>query len=140
MAQQARNLCILAEEQSQKRIFLLHDGDGKFTPQFRRVLKDQKHKPIKLPAHSPNLNAYAERWVRSLRNECLNHFWIFGESHMRHLVEEYIRYYNEVRPHQGIGNRRIGTIADPPPVTSVGKVECRTWLGGLLKNYSQQAA
>jgi putative transposase len=140
MSQQARNLCMIAEENAQGRIFLLHDGDGKFTPQFCRILKDQKHKPIKLPAHSPNLNAYAERWARSLRNECLNHFWIFGESHMRHLVEEYIRYYNEWRPHQGIGNRRIGASSDPPVVKLPGEVGHRSWLGGLLKNYSRQAA
>jgi putative transposase len=138
MGQQARNLCIELEEE--KPIYLLHDRDGKFTPQYCRILEDCDHIPIKLPCKSPNLNAFAERWVRSIRNECLNHFLIFGENHLRHLVEEYTRYYNEVRPHQGIGNRRIGMNTDPPLQKSISSVRTKTWLGGLLKNYSRQAA
>jgi len=140
MAQQDRNLCMHFEENSKRKVKILHDSDNKFTPQFQRILEEQGHTPIKLPIQSPNLNAFAERWVRSLRNECLNHFLIFGESHMRHLVDEYVRYFNKHRPHQGIGNRRIGATSDPPVKKDTGSVKCQTWLGGLLKNYAREAA
>ncbi|MBE7466253.1 MAG: transposase [Planctomycetes bacterium] len=141
MAQQARNLCMFFEEQEHQPIIVIHDRDKKFTPRFTHILESNDHRVIKLPARSPNLNAYAERWVRSLRSECLNHFMVFGEGHMRHLAETYVDFYNEVRPHQGIGNVPIGwkrAHGQGGQVHDVGGAPYRTWLGGLLKTYYRE--
>ena len=89
------------------------------------------------------MNAYAERWVLSARVECLDQFVVFGEAHLRHLLSEYASYYNEERPHQGLGNVPLaadGSLPLPQAVSTAGKVECRERLGGLLKHYCQQAA
>ncbi|MCW8129743.1 MAG: integrase [Planctomycetota bacterium] len=77
-----------------------------------------------------------------MRRECLDHFLVFGEEHMRHLVHTYADFYNQLRPHQGMGNRPLGSpLPDPrtfPPNPS--QVKCRTWLRGLLKHYYSEAA
>ena len=95
--------------------------------------------PFKLPPRSPNLNAHAERFVRSIKEECLGRMILFGEASLRRALREYVEHYNAERPHQGIGNRvlqrRLG-----PRSTSVGQVECRERLGGMLRHYRVSAA
>ena len=89
------------------------------------------------------MNAFAERWVLSARVECLDHFVVFGEAHLRHLLTEYTSFYNEDRPHQGVGNLPLATAWSLPmaePVSTAGSVECRERLGGLLKHYGQRAS
>lgn len=139
LTQQARNVCIFFNEQETKPEYLLHDRDGKFNEHFCEILRSEGIEPKKLPAHSPNCNAFAERWVQSFSNECLNHFVIFGEGHMRHLAQSYVDYYNSLRPHQSKGNHPLGTPADFKPSVT-GAIKCQEFLGGLLKHYYREAA
>jgi putative transposase len=82
----------------------------------------------------PNLNAYAERWVQSAQQECLDYFHVFGERHLLHLLAEYVEHFNHERPHQAIGNRPP-CGHNPPPMNSVPTVGCERRLGGLLRHY-----
>ena len=97
---------------------------------------------VKVGPKCPNMNAHAERWIRSVREECLNHFIVFGESHLAHLLNEYLVHYNTERVHQGVGNRQL--IEPDPAVSSLPfageKVVCQERLGGLLRHYSRQEA
>ena len=83
--------------------YLLHDRDGKFCPVFREVMRAGKVKPLKLPARSPNLNAFAERWVRSVKEECLSRLIFFGEHALRRALTEYIDHFDREGNHQGKG-------------------------------------
>ena len=92
---------------------------------------------------APNMNAYAERWVQSLRAECLDHFVVVGERHLAHLVSSYVAPYNEERPHQAKGNVPLPEAdQDEPRILKfpIGEVKCRQRLGGLLKHYYREAA
>jgi putative transposase len=84
--------------------YLLHDRDGKFCPVFREVMQAGKVKPLKLPARSLNLNAFAERWVGSVKEECLSRLIFFGEQSLRRALTEYIGHFHGERNHQGKGN------------------------------------
>jgi len=90
-----------------------------------------------LPARSPNLNAYAERFILSIKSECLDKLVLLGEPHLRLAVREYVAHYNFERPHQGLGGRFV-----VPPVNEnrIGPIESRDRLGGLLRFYHRQAA
>ena len=85
--------------------FLLHDRDAKFPAAFERVFASEGFKAILTPYRTPNANAYAERWVRSVREECLDHLLIINEQHLHHVLREYSQYYNQARPHQGIAQQ-----------------------------------
>ena len=95
--------------------------------------------PLRLPARSPNLNAYAERWVRSVKEECLSRLILFGESSLRRALQQYIVHYHEERNHQGKDNR-ILFPSRPEARRNMGAVLCRERLGGLLKYYEREAA
>jgi len=139
MLQQARNLTdpdygILKGKQ-----FLIHDRDPLFTKLFKATLKGSGVRALKMPKQSPNLNAYAERFVWSIKYECLNKMIPLGEKHLAYVIDQYMEHYNQERPHQGLGNRRLsGTSAMAFPRD--GPVRCRERLGGLLKTYFQKAA
>jgi len=139
--QQARNLVYDLAERGETASYLIRDGDTKFTQKFDEIFKSEGIKVKKLPYRSPNLNAFAERFVQSIKQECLDHFLVFGESHLEHLIREYERHYNTVRPHQGLGN---ATIPAPPPPTEVPldpcEIECDSRLGGVLRHYYRIAA
>ena len=81
--------------------YLLHDRDAKFCQSFRELIKTGSVNPLRLPARSPNLNSYAERWVRSVKEECLSRLILFGESSLRRALQQYIVHYHEERNHQG---------------------------------------
>jgi putative transposase len=91
---------------------------------------------------APNPNALAERWVQSVRVECLDHFLVFGEAHLRHLLAEYLAYYHGERPHQALGNRPLSGPPLPERGERVvpGDIVCVERLGGLLKHYTRRAA
>lgn len=99
---------------------------------------------------SPNTNALVERFIQTLQQECLDHFVVFGEKHMNHLVSEFVAQYQEERPHQSKGNepllvtgskkRRKKNESPPPDVVSLRDIKCRQRLGGLLKHYVRKAA
>jgi transposase InsO family protein len=119
--------------------FVLHDRDTKFCTSFRAMLQSGGVQLILLPPRSPNLNAFAERWVRSIKNECLSKLILFGETSLRRAVTEFIKHYHHERNHQGRENRLLfpahGSTASPPHLA----VACRQRLGGLLKFYQPAA-
>ena len=81
--------------------YLLHDRDAKFCASFDSLLKCGGVEPLKLPPHSPNLNAFAERWVRSVKEECLSRLVLFGEASLKRAATDYVEHYHSERPHQG---------------------------------------
>jgi putative transposase len=87
--------------------YLLHDRDSKFCPAFDRIIELGNVKPIQLPARSPNLNSYAERWVRSVKEECLSKLILFGESCLKRALQQYEMHYHEERNHQGKENHLL---------------------------------
>jgi putative transposase len=115
---------------------LMHDRDTKFTKSFDVVLNSSGVETRKSAFRSPNTVAFVERFIQTIQQECLDYFIVFGEMHMDYLVREFLEYYHEERPHQGLGNRPIS--GEPPPAD--GELHCRTRLGGLLKHYYRAAA
>jgi len=116
---------------------LIHDGDGKFCPDFRKILRAAGVKPKKLPPSSPNLNAYAERWIRSIRSECLNKMLFFSQDALLHALNEYVEFHNTERPHQGKDNR---PLSPQPGFDPQAPIRCQKRLGGLLKHYYRGSA
>ena len=120
---------------SEKR-FLVCDRDTKFSLRFRIVLEAAGVSVIRTPFQAPNANAHAERFVRSIKEECLDRMILFGEGHLRRAVGEYLAHYHGERNHQGIGNE---LISGRPTDHTLGKVECDERLGGLLRFYRRAA-
>jgi transposase InsO family protein len=118
--------------------YLLHDRDTKFTQSFRAIIASDRIKPLALPARSPNLNAYAERWVRSVKEECLSKVILFGERSLRRALSDYVDHFHAERNHQGKGN--ILLFPRDTDRYRGGPVRCRERLGGLLRYYYQEAA
>jgi putative transposase len=130
-AQQARNLMMDPGERAGQFKFLIRDRDSKFTAAFDGVLSGNGTRVIKTPVRSPRANSYAERFVGTLRRECLDHVLILGERHLRSVLGEYARHYNGHRPHQGLEQeppqRRPGEAVD---ITA--RIGRRQVLGGLI--------
>ena len=118
--------------------FLIHDRDPLFSASFRSTLSAAGVETVKLPARSPNLNAYAERFVRSIKHECLNRIVPLGENHLRTAVRSYVTHYHLERNHQGLYNRLISEVADSPGTE--GSIQCRERIGGILRYYYREAA
>jgi putative transposase len=138
MEQVARNLTDAEEGFLRNAKYLIHDRDPLFTEAFQEILRSGGVKPLKMPKQSPNLNPHAERFVWSVKHECLNKMILFGERHVRYVIEQYAEHYNRERSHQGIDNEVPLPPDDPPP--SDGQIVCRERLGGLLKYYRREAA
>lgn len=119
--------------------FVLHDRDSKFCACFQNTLRSAGIQPLRLPARSPNLNAFAERWVRSIKSECLSKLILFGEASLRRAVTQFIEHYHLERPHQGKGNQLLFPSTVPPTSPNPGRVQCHERLGGLLKFYQRAA-
>lgn len=136
MAQMARNLTDAGDGFLRDMRYLIHDRDPMFTQQFVEILKSAGVATVKLPARSPNLNAYAERWVRSVRGECLHRVIPLGDRHLRCILREFLEHYNRERNHQGLGNH----LLVPTPMRKQGPVQHRERLGGTLNFYYRQAA
>ncbi len=135
MKQTARNLTDADDGFLNGAHYLIHDRDPLFTEAFKELLGSAG---VKLPARSPDLNAYAERFVRSIKSECLAQIIPLGGRHLRTAVKEYTQHYHFERNHQGLENELIEKPADELDVN--GAVECRERLGGVLKYYSRRAA
>ena len=118
--------------------YLIHDRDPLYTAQFTLTLAAAGIRCVKLPPKSPNLNAYAERFVRSIKSECLSRMIFFGGRNLRHVIHEYVEHYHTERNHQGIGNRLIEDGVEK--VENAGPVFSRTRVGGMLKYYHRAAA
>jgi transposase len=139
MQQMARNATGEAWGFLDQRRYALHDRDTKFCSVFRETLKAGGIKPIQLPARSPNLNSYAERWVRSAKAEALSKLILFGEASLRRSLTEFIDHYHGERNHQGKGNLLLFPHHDVGRQKPQTRVHCRERLGGLLKYYSYAA-
>jgi hypothetical protein len=137
MLQMARNAT--DESSGFLRRYLLHDRDTKFCAAFLNVLRSSGIQPLALPPRSPNLNAFAERWVCSIRQECLSKLILFGEASLRRALREFIEHYHCERNHQGKGNLLLFPSPDGPAKPQPRTVRCRERLGGLLKYYSRAA-
>jgi transposase InsO family protein len=140
VTQLARNLAGDLFDRGRSIKFLIRDRDAKFTASFDEVFTSEGIRVIKTPVRSPRANAYAERWVRTVRTECLDWILVLGRRHVYGILQEYVRHYNQHRPHRGldlgvpvpIGN----SVAAPP---SLG-VERRDVLGGLIHEYLPRSA
>ncbi len=139
MKQVARNLTDSVGGFLQGSRYLIHDRDPLFTEEFRDLLRPAGVTAVKLPARSPNLNAYAERFVRSIKSECLSQIIPLGEDHLRQAVQEFTQHYHSERNHQGLGNRLI-----EEPGERIGRepasIVRRERLGGVLNYYERVAA
>jgi transposase InsO family protein len=118
--------------------YLIHDRDPLFTAEFLSMLADAGVQSVKLPPRSPNLNAVAERFVRSIKESCLDRLILFGEAGLRKAVQNFIVHYHAERNHQGKGNQLLFPRAAEFP--QQGMVRCQERLGGLLKYYHRGAA
>lgn len=119
--------------------YLIHDRDGKYCPAFQRIIDDAGVQRVPLPPRSPDLNAYAERCVRSVKEEALSRLILFGERSLRHALTQYNAHYHTERPHQGLGNVVLLPAASRSQRWN-GPVRCQERLGGLLKYYDREAA
>ena len=138
MKQMARNLTDAFDGFLLDMRYIILDRDPLFSEAFRKMLSDSGVNPVRLPARSPNLNAYAERFVLSIKSECLNRMIPLGEHHLRRAVFEYVRYYNHERFHQGLDGRLIEP--DETVGRTEGQIACRERLGGMLRYYYREAA
>lgn len=110
--------------------YLIHDRDKLFTMDFAGILRLSGVKTVKTLPLAPNLTPYVERFIRSIKSECLDRMLILGERHLEYVVNEYLQHYHHERPHQGIGNDMI----EPHPQGG-GEIICHERIGGLLKSY-----
>ncbi len=118
-------------------LFLIHDRDTKFMGSFEAVFAAEGIETVLTPYRAPNANAVAERWVRSVRTECLDQILIANETHLRRVLTEYIGYYNAARPHQGLAQQAPIPF---PPGPAHGEIHCHDVLGGILHDYRREAA
>jgi putative transposase len=142
VTQQARTTAMFFAEQEIKAAVLLRDNDQKYRPEFDAVFAAESIAVKRITPTSPNLNARAERWVHTVKREMLDRFVVFGETHLRYLLSEFMSHYHEARPHQSLGNAPpcgSPSPADGPP-PNAAEVVCKERLGGLLKHYSRRAA
>jgi putative transposase len=136
--QVARNLTDPVDGFLKDMRYLIHDRDPVFTKRFADVLASTGVKTLKLPSRSPNLNAFAERFVRSIRDECLRRIVPLGERHLRRIITEYMDHYHRERNHQSLDNQLV--VPRAANENAVGPVQCRERLGGMLRFYYRNAA
>jgi transposase InsO family protein len=119
--------------------YLLHDRDTKFCAAFQQIIDDTGVERVVLPPRSPNVNAYAERWGRSIKEECLSRLILFGEASLRHALTQYVQHFHHERHHQGKGNVLLFPVVSQETARQ-GPLQCHERLGGLLKYYTRKAA
>ena len=140
VTQQARNAAMELGDRGVSMRFLLRDHDAKFTPGFDEVFDSEEGKVLRTPIRAPKANAYAERWVQTVRAECLDWTLVRGRRHLLRLLHTYVRHYNQQRPHRSL------TLAVPEPhdrsspQVNLGDVRRRDVLGGLIHEYHEVAA
>ena len=137
MSQVGRNATDAVDGMLFGKRYLIHDRDPLFTAEFQQLLADVGVKSVKLPRQSPNLNAHAERFVRTIKESCLERLVLFGERSLRTAVHEFTQHYLRERHHQGLGNRLI--LGDNCGEAKRGRIQRRQRLGGLLNYYSRAA-
>jgi putative transposase len=141
VAQQARNLLMQLEDEDARLRFLVRDRDSKFTREFDEAFRSDGIRVIKAPVRAPKARAHAERWVGSLRRECLDQLLIVGRGHLEIVLKTYTQHYNEHRPHRARGQRPplngppTNDDQAMPDVTDLDRVRRRDLLGGLIREY-----
>jgi hypothetical protein len=141
VTQQARNLLVVLSEQGRPVRFLIRDRDGKFCRGFDDVFRSEGTRVLVTPGQAPNANAYAERWVRTVRTECLDWLLIVGCGHLEQVLRIYVRHYNEHRPHRALGLKPPNPHAAPARVGDPrrARVRRRDLLDGLIHEYQRAA-
>jgi hypothetical protein len=138
VTQQARNFTWAVDEAGVRPTVLLRDRDAKFSSAFDAVFSGQAVRVVRTPARAPRANAFAERWVGTVRRECLDWLLILGPRHLERVLREYVRHYNVARPHRAL--RLCPPLPRGQPVAAGGPVLRHDRLGGLLHEYSRCAA
>jgi putative transposase len=141
VAQQARNLLLHLEEQRRRVRFLIRDRDAKFCRGFDDVFRAEGAQVLATPVQAPNANAFAGRWVRTVRTECLDWLLVVDRGHLEQVLRIYVRHYNEHRPHRALGLEPPNPSAGPTPVSEARRatVRRRDLLGGALHEYQRAA-
>ena len=138
VTQQARNLVV--GERLQGVGFLIRDRDSKFSGPFDEVFRTEGVKIIKTPIRAPRANAFAERWVRTIRTECLDWILVLGRRHLERVLQAYAAHYNDARPHRGLELKTPEPRPDPiPPHARGARVRRHDVLGGLIHEYELAA-
>ncbi len=132
VVQRARNFTSDLEDAGHRFRFLIRDRDTKFTASFDEVFRSSRIEAIRTPVRSPKANAFAERWVRTVREDCLDHLLIYSKRHLESVLGDYVRHYNESRPHRG---RRLATPLPRHEQPRTGEVCRRDILGGIIHEY-----
>jgi transposase InsO family protein len=141
VTQQARNLLLVMAERGQQLRFLIRDRDAKFSRSFDDVIRSEGADVLVTPVQAPNANAHAERWIRTVRAECLDWLLIVSRGHLEQVLRRYVEHYNRHRPHRALG------LEPPDPSAGLilvgetrrGRVRRRDLLGGLLHEYRRAA-
>ena len=134
MRQMAYNLTNFQDGFLNGKRYLIMDRDTKFCESFRAALKQEGVESVRLPPRSPNLNAHAERFVRSIKEECLDRMILFGEKSLRHTIRQYVEHYHHERNHQGLDNKLIAPEDDVG--NHEGEITSRERLGGLPRYFA----
>jgi len=140
MAQQARNFTFHPDERKEPLRFLIHDRDAKFCGPFDEVFATEGLKVVPTPVRAPRANAFCERWIRTVRTECLDWLLIFSSRHLERVLRIYIRHYNRQRPHRALQLQAPEGGFDRMPFPDHARVCRRDRLGGLLHEYYEAAA
>ncbi len=138
MNQIARNLTDAVDGFFLGKRYLIHDRDPLYTCEFLSILAEARIESVKLPPRSPNLNAHAERFVRTIKEDCLERMILFGEQSLRNAIRDFSAHYHGEQNHQGLDNRLI--TPDKTIGVIEGTVRRRQRLGGMLKYYYRDAA
>jgi transposase InsO family protein len=139
VTQQARNLSFDLSERGPFQ-FLIRDRDAKYPQSFDAVFAADRVRAVLTPFRAPQANAFAERWVRTVRRECLDWTLVFGRRHLERVLREYVAHYNARRPHRGLDLRVPDPPSDPPALASTPPgVRRRDILGGLIHEYELAA-
>ncbi len=138
MSQIARNLTDAEQGILTGKRYLIHDRDPLYTAEFLTLIAQAGVESVKLPPRSPNLNAYAERFVRSIKESCLDRIIFFGEESLRTAIQNFVAHYHSERNHQGLANQLISP--EPGHLDNAAEVQRRQRLGGMLNYYYRAAA
>src|SRR5674476_506380 len=139
VTQQARNLAMCLSDEGASVKFLIRDRDAKFSRSFDDVFASEGIRVIRTPIRAPNANAFAERWVETLRADCLDWLLIFGPRHLDRVLRTYVEHYNQRRPHRGLQLLATESAASPAELDTVPHVRRRDLLGGLIHEYEVAA-
>lgn len=132
-------MCIRGDDDSPTPGFLIHDRDSKFTGPFNEVFESEGTKIIRTPYRAPRANAVAERWVLTVRSECLDWFLIRSRRHLERVLRDYVEHYGCARPHRALDLKVPESRGDPPECRDVVRLERRNVLGGLIHEYDLAA-